>query len=176
MLDALMPVWIVALALFAACAPAQAQSSSSLSSNDRGEWSSSGMPAIHKQLSPNGTDDTFAINTALASCPDGEVRLGGDARARSIQRLRKLLGLGHQRCLHAIRKRLEAPIHAGNSSAQAMTRALILLKADISEVAKASRRRGRPSLKSRAVSRPLPSAMQPQRPPTFRSADYSGTI
>jgi hypothetical protein len=73
MRDALMPVWIVALALFAACTPAQAQSSWSLSSNGRGEWSSSAaMPAIYKQVSPNGTDDTAAINAALASCPDGE--------------------------------------------------------------------------------------------------------
>jgi hypothetical protein len=61
----------------AACASAQAQSSLSLSSNDRGEWSeapskSAAMPATYKQLSPNGTDDTSAINGALASCPDGE--------------------------------------------------------------------------------------------------------
>jgi hypothetical protein len=65
-----------ALAIVAASASAQAQSSWSLSSGDRGEWSeapsSAAMPATYKQLSPNGTDDTSAINAALASCPDGE--------------------------------------------------------------------------------------------------------
>jgi hypothetical protein len=66
----------VAIGIFAACASAQAQSAWSLSSNDRGEWSeapsSAAMPAIYKQLSPNGTDDTSAINGALASCPHGK--------------------------------------------------------------------------------------------------------
>jgi hypothetical protein len=73
----------VALALFAACASAQAQTGGwantgwVLSSDEKGDWSAEAAsvgvtPPTYQQLSPNGADDTAAINAALQSCPAGK--------------------------------------------------------------------------------------------------------